>query len=156
VTVEMSVALTRLKSGNVKQLMLSENRFQLPGGGVCRNSGVWGNDISCLSPMRQPPLMLVATRFTTEDCSAAPPSNDGDRGIGWLGTLDTQPTEFGLTSVWESSVYFERFSSARSSERQHLCPGSQISFAPYTVVSRSQQKIMSQPLDLKSLVSSRF
>jgi hypothetical protein len=156
VTVEMSVALTMLKSGNVKQLMLSENRFQLPGGSVCRNSGVWGNDISCLSPMRQPPLMLVATHFTTEDCSAAPPSNDGDRGIGWIGTLDTQPAEFGLTSVWESSVYFERFSSARSSERQHLCPGSQISFAPYTVVSRSQQKIMSQPLDLKSLVPSRF
>ena len=156
VTVEMSVALTMLKSGNIKRLMLPENRFELPGGSVCRKSGVWGNDISCLSPMRQPPLMLVATQFTTEDCSSAPPSNDGDRGIGWIGTLDTQPAEFGLTSVWESSVYFGRYSSARSSERQHLCHGSQISFAPYTVVSRSQQKIVSQPLDLKSLVPSRF
>jgi hypothetical protein len=156
VTVEMSVALTMLKAGKVTHLMLPENRFELPGGSVCRDSGVWGNDISCLSPMRQPPLMLVATRFTTEDCSAAPPSNDGDRGIGWIGTLDTQPAEFGLTSVWGSSVWFERFSSARSSERQHLCPGSQISFAPYTAVSRNQQKILSQPLNLKSLVPSRF
>jgi hypothetical protein len=156
VTVEMSVALTMLKSGKVTQVVLPEDRFELPGGSVCRNTGVWGNDISCLSPMRQPPLMLVVTRFTTEDCSKAPPSNDGDRGIGWIGTLDKQPAEFGLTSVWESSVYFERFSSARSSERQHLCPGSQISFAPYTVVSRSQQEIVSQPLELKGLVPSRF
>ena len=156
VTAEMSVAVTTLKSGNVTQLMLPENRFELPGGSICRKSGVWGSDISCLSPMRQPPLMLVATRFTTEDCSAATPSNDGDRGIGWIGTLDTQPAEFGLTSVWGSYIYFERPSSARSSSRQHLCAGSQISFASYTVVSRSQQKFMSQPLDLKSLVPSRF
>jgi hypothetical protein len=98
VTVEMSIALTMLKSGNVKQLMLSENRFELPGGSVCRNSGVWGNDISCLSPMRQPPLMLVATHFTTEDCSAAPPSNDGDRGRGWIGTLGCG---FGTSEQWK-------------------------------------------------------
>jgi hypothetical protein len=156
VTVEMSLALTMLKSGKMTQVILPENRFELPGGSVCLNSGVWGNDISCLSPMRQPPLMLVTTRFTTEECSAASPSNGGDGGIGWIGTLDTQPADFGLTSVWGSTVYFERLSSTRSSEQQHLCPGSQISFAPYTVVSRSQQKIVSQPLDLKSLVPSRF
>jgi hypothetical protein len=156
VTVEMSVALTMLKAGKVTRLMLPGGKFELPGGSVCRNTGVWGNDLSCLSPMRQPPLMLIATRFTTEDCSAAPPSNDGDAGIGWIGTLDTQPADFGLTSVWGSFAWFERFSSGRSSARQHLCPGSQISFAPYTVVSRNQQTITSQPLTLKSLVPSRI
>jgi len=154
VTVEMSVALTLLKRGNVTHLVLPEKKFELPGGSVCSNPGVWVNDLSCLSPMRQPPLMLIATRFTTEDCSAAPPSNDGDAGIGWIGTLDTQPAEFGLTSVWGSSVWLERFSSRQSSARQHLCPGSQLSIAPYTVISRTQQKIMSQPLILKSLVPS--
>jgi hypothetical protein len=156
VTVEMSVAVTTIKSGSLTKLTLPDNRFELPGGSVCRSSGVWGDDISCLSPMRQPSLMLVATRFTTEDCSDTPPSNDGDPGVGWIGTIDTQPADFGLTSVWESSVYFERLSSARSSERQHLCPGSQISVAPYTVASRNQQIIISQPLDMKRLVPSRF
>jgi hypothetical protein len=154
VTVEMSLALTMLKSGKVEHLTLPANKFEIPGGSVCRTSGAWGSDISCLSPMRQPQLMLLATRFTTERCSAAPPSNDGDVGIGWIGTLDPQPADFGLTSVWGSSAWFERFSSARSSQPQHLCPGSQIAFAPYTVVSRSQQKIISQPLTLKSLIPS--
>ncbi len=156
VTGEMSLALTMLKSGNVTRVTLPGKQFKIPGGSVCRNTGVWGNDITCLSPMRQPQLMLLATRFTTEDCSSTPPSNDGDLGIGWIGTLDPQPADFGLTSVWESSAWFQRFSSPRSSQKQHLCPGSQIAFAPYTVVSRSQQKIISPPLTLKSLVPSGF
>ena len=154
VTVEMSLAMTMLKSGNVTRVTLPGKQFEIPGGSVCRNTGVWGNDITCLSPMRQPQLMLLATRFTTEDCSSAPPSNDGDLGIGWIGTLDPQPADFGLTSVWESSAWFQRFSSPRSSQKQHLCPGSQIAFAPYTVVSRRQQKIISQALTLRSLVPS--
>jgi hypothetical protein len=156
VTVELSLAVTMLKSGKATRLTLPGNKFEIPGGSVCRNIGVWGNDISCLSPMRQPQLMLIATRFTTEDCSAAPPSNDGDLGLGWIGTLDSQPADFGLTSVWESSAWFQRYSSARSSQRQHLCHGSPMSFAPYTVVSRNQQKIISQPLTLKSLAPSAF
>src|SRR5580704_9181528 len=103
VTVELSAALTLLKAAHVTRLTLSESRFELPGGSLCRVSGVWGNDLSCLSPMRQPPLMLIETRFTTEDCSAAPPSNDGDAGLAWVGNLGTQPADLGLTSVWETS-----------------------------------------------------
>lgn len=156
VTAEISAALTLLKAGNVTRLTLTANRFELPGGSLCRTSGSWEMDLSCLSPMRQPPLMLIGTRFTTEDCSAAPPSNDGDSGLAWLGTLDTQPAEFGLTSVWETSGWFRRFSSANSSQRQHLCTGSQLSIVPYTVVSRNQQTIMSEPLTLKSFVSTEI
>jgi len=155
-TVELSVALAMLKSGNVTHLMLPEKTLEIPGGSICRNSGVGVNDLSCLSPMRQPRLMLVTTRFSAEGCSNAPPSNDGDLGLGWMGTLDTQPADFGITSVWESSVYLERYSSAQSSQRQYLCPGSPIFFTPYTVVSRGQQNILSQPLNLKSLIPSRF
>jgi hypothetical protein len=156
VTVELSLAMTMLKSGNVTRVTLPGKQFEIPGGSVCRNTGVWGNDLTCLSPMRQPQLMLIATRFTTEACSSAPPSNDGDMGIGWMGTLDPQPADFGLTSVWESSAWFQRYSSPRSSQMQHLCPGSPIAFAPYTVVARSQQRITSLPLTLKSLVPAGF
>jgi hypothetical protein len=96
VTVELSAALTLLKAAHVTRLTLRESRFELPGGSLCRVSGVWGNDLSCLSPMRQPPLMLIATRFTTENCSATPPANDGDAGLAWVGNLGTQPADFGL------------------------------------------------------------
>jgi len=152
VTADISVALTLLKAGNATYLTLPGNKFALPGGSLCRISGLWGDDLSCLSPMRQPPLMLIGTRFTTEKCSAAPPSNDGDPGMAWLGSLDTQPADFGLTSVWQTTAWFERFSSPNSSRQQHLCPGSRLSIVPYKVVSRNQQKIVSQPLTLKSLV----
>jgi len=155
VTVEISLAFAILKSGSVTRLLLPEGRFEIPGGSLCRTTAAWQSNISCLSPMRQPRLMLVETRFTREDCSAAPPSNDGDLGFGWIGTLDTEPSDFGLTSVWDSVVYFQRSSSSASSastERQSLCPGSPLALVPYTVVARNQQKIASQPLNLKSLV----
>lgn len=154
VTVEMSIASTLLKAGAATRLMLPADKFELPGGSVCRTAGEWASTFSCLSPMRQPRLMLVAARFSTEDCSASPPANDGDAGIGWMGSLDTQPADFGLTSVWQVPVWLQRYSSSKSSQRQHLCPGSPISLVPYTVVSRNQQKIVSQPLKLKSLVPS--
>lgn len=154
VTVEMSVASTLLKAGTVTRLVLPANKFELPGGSVCRTAEKWASTFTCLSPMRQPRRMLIATRFSTEDCSASPPANDGDAGIGWVGSLDTQPADFGLTSVWEVPVWLQRFSSSRSSPRQHLCPGSPISIVPYSVVSRNQQKIVSQLLNLKSLVPS--
>jgi hypothetical protein len=153
VTVELSLAVTTIKPAQVARLTLPDKDFELPGGSICRRWGVWGNSISCLAPLKQPPLMQVEARFTTEDCSATPPSNDGDAGVGWIGTLDAQPADFGLTSVWESFVEFERFSSARSLERQHLCPGSQISVTPYQVASHHQQTIVSQPLDMKKLGS---
>jgi len=154
VTVEMSVALTSLKAGSVSRLTMPANRFELPGGSLCRVSGNWEMDLSCLSPLRQPPLMLIGTRFSAEDCSDAPPSNDGDPGLAWVGTLGSQPADFGLTSVWEISGWFRRFPSSHSSQKQHLCPGSRISVVPYSVVSRNQRTIVSQPVTLKSLVGS--
>jgi hypothetical protein len=156
VTVEMSAALTLLKAGNATRLTLPTKRFELPGGGLCHASGGWENSLSCLFPMRQPALMLIGTRLSTEDCSAAPPSNNGDLGLAWVGTLDTQPADFGLTSVWETSVWFQRFSSGGSTQLEYLCPGSPLSVVLYTVATRSQQKFVSQPVTLKNFVPSGF
>lgn len=151
VTVELSLAFTLLQSGEVKRMVLPEKSFQLPSGSVCRSTGE-SSGLSCLSPMRQPPLLLVATRLSKQDCSAAPPANDGDPAFDWVGTLDSEPAEFGLTSVWDTYISFWRFSSARDSKRQYFCPGAPLSFAPYTVSSRRQQRIVSQVPNLKSLL----
>ena len=124
---------------------------------VCGDSGCFcgrsGGDRRLATGRDEEEQCRIETRFTTEDCSAAPPSNDGDAGLAWVGNLDMQPADFGLTSVWETSGWFERYSSQRSPDRQHLCPGSQLSVVPYRAVSRNQQRIVSQPLTLKSLVS---
>lgn len=155
VTVHLSLALTMLRAGNVTRIVLPEGRFSLPGGSVCKNASGWVEEISCLSPMRQPPLTLVTTQFSTQECSSAPPANDGDRGLGWIGTLDSQPAEFGITSVWVTSVYLQPISSKQSAGRQHLCTGSPLLSTPYSVVSRNQQTVVSQPMNLSKLIPSR-
>jgi hypothetical protein len=156
VTVEMSAAITVLKQGRVTRMTLGEKNLVLPGGVLCRTSRAtfeWSTSVSCLSPMRQPPRMLIGTKFSTAQCSTTmPPLNDGDNAAVWVGSLDTQPADFGLTSVWGTSLYFQRFSSESQTRRQYLCLGAPLTILPYTVSSRMQQKIVSQPLLLKNLL----
>jgi hypothetical protein len=59
---------------------------------------------------------------------------------GWVGALGNLPAEFGITSVWTSSLYFpgQGFFIANRADRTYLCPGTPISFTEYTLIDRSQ------------------
>lgn len=143
VSVEMSLALTTLKAGPATQMDLPNGMFTLPGGSVCKISGRLEQVIACLSPMRQPPLMRLTTRFTFDDCAAGPPSGNGVRGAAWVGTADQEPAEFGLTPVVETLVNFQ-VPPEHPSDHEHLCPGSPLFLEPYAVVSKMQRKITGQ------------
>jgi hypothetical protein len=156
VTVELSLALTTLKSGRITRMTLPEDAFSIPDGSICDRAEEWRNDLSCRSAVREPRLMLVGTRFSTADCTASMPANDGDNGLGWIGSLDTDPAEFGITSVWTSSINFERISTGTSDKPQHLCAGAPLAFAPYTIVERRQQKITSPLVRLEDLATRQY
>ena len=139
VRVELTLALTELQSGEWTRMRLPEGSFTIPGGSICHRAGYWTNDLTCRSALRQPPLMLAATRFATQPCSRDRVLvSDGDTGTDWVGTTDTDPADFGLTSVWSTDINFMRYASPRSQSEQHLCPGSVVAFAPYKVRDRRQ------------------
>jgi hypothetical protein len=144
VRVELRLAVTELQSGAWTRMRLPEGRFTIPGGSLCHRSGQWGNELSCRSALRQPPLMLVATRFATQPCSRDRVLvSDGDTATDWVGTTDTDAAEFGLSSVWTTPVGFTRYSSDASQKAQYLCPGSIVAFAPYSVRDRRQITVTS-------------
>ena len=144
VSVELSVALTALRSDKVTRMTFPTGPFSIPGGSVCASRLGWSGSFSCRSPLRQPPLMLVTMQLS-KDCSTSPPPGDGDTRVDWIGTLDTEPAEFGITSVWTADVAFERFSYGDKPEKrrpQLLCPGSPISFTRYVISDRKQQRLV--------------
>ena len=97
--------------------------------------------------------MLVGTRFSTKECTEDAAANDGDQGIGWIGNLSKDPAEFGITSVWTTSVFFQRVSGVDSGKAQHLCTGSTLVFAPYTAVERTQEKITTHAIGLEHIAT---
>jgi hypothetical protein len=153
VTIDLSLAMTTVRIGTATRMTIPQGEFSIPSGSICARSGIWANDLSCRSAMRQPPLTLVVTRFSTGECSGERMKNDGDAGLGWVGTVDSDPAEFGITSVWTSSVYFGRISRGESKEEQHLCAGSTLVFAPYTPVERTQEKVTTQAIGLEHLTT---
>jgi hypothetical protein len=153
VTIDLSLAITTVRMGTPTRMIIPQGEFSIPGGSICARSGYWTNDLSCRSAMRQQPLTLIVTRFTTEQCSAEKAKSGGDEGLAWLGTLDTDPAEFGITSVWATSTYFQRISLGGSNMAQHLCAGSKLGFVPYTPVDRTQERLTTRAIGLEHLTT---
>jgi hypothetical protein len=155
VAVELSLAMSELRSGKPTRMTLPEGEFTIPGGGICGVSGD-SNPVSCRLPLRQPPMMMVTSRYTKEDCQVRQ-MPDGDGGLAWIGTLDTDPADFGLTSVWTTSIYFQALSSPGQQEgRQYLCPGTTLEFTPYTRVEQRQQEVDDPAVRLPDLATTQF
>jgi len=140
VTVKLSLAVTKLQEGKVTSMAAPEGEFTMPGGNICSLVAGRFNPMSCRYPLRQPPLMLVATRLSKTACgSAAHIPGETAPSIDWMGTLDNDPAEFGITSVWDTPVVFLPASSASMADSgRFFCAGSTLVFATYTPVERGQ------------------
>ena len=69
---------------------------------------------------------------------------------GWVGTLGNLPADFGITSVWTSSLYFpgQGFFIANRTDRTYLCPGTPVNFTEYTLIDRSQLDLLFPAMQL--------
>jgi hypothetical protein len=153
VTIDLSLAITAVQMGKATRIIIPQGEFSIPHGGICARSGIWSNDLSCRYAMRQPPLMLIVTKFSTGACSGDKPEADGDEGLAWVGNLDPDPAEFGITSVWTNNVSFLRTSSENSSAEQHLCAGSTLGILPYRPMSRTRERLTTRAIGLEHLTT---
>jgi hypothetical protein len=99
VTLHLQIAFTELQAGKTTLLEAPDTGEHLIGDwGLCSYSTVardasW--QLSCKLPLRQPPLMRIGPGRFPDSCKM--------HTRAWLGTLDRDPADFGLTSVWTSN-----------------------------------------------------
>jgi hypothetical protein len=153
VTIDLSLAITTVRMGMVTRMIIPRGEFSIPGGSICARTGYWTNGLSCRSAMREQPLTLIVTRFSTGECSGDKTKGDGDEGLAWLGTLDPDPAQFGITSVFMTPADFRRISRGESKAAQHLCAGSMLGFIPYTPLERTQERLTTRAVGLEHLTT---
>jgi hypothetical protein len=151
VQVRLTWALSRLRAGATGQAIVGDEEFNIPGG-ICSHQGDdYTSSFACRFPLRQPRLSRFTAMWSHRPCSQ-PQSPDATfvTASGWVGALGNLPADFGITSVWTSSLYFpgQGFFIANRSDRTFLCPGSPISFTEYTLIDRSQLDLSFPPMQL--------
>jgi hypothetical protein len=141
VQVRLTWALSRLRAGATGQAIVGDEEFNIPGGICARQGDDYTSSFTCRFPMRQPRLTRFTAMWSHQPCSQ-PRSLDTAPvpASGWVGSLGNLPADFGITSVWMSSLYFpgQGFFIAERSNRTYLCPGAPINFTEYTLVDRLQ------------------
>jgi hypothetical protein len=151
VQVQLTWALSRLRAGAPGQAIVGDEEFNIPGG-ICSHQGEdYTSSFTCRFPMRQPRLTRFTAMWSHRPCSQ--PRSPDDTPVpasGWVGTLGNLPADFGITSVWTSSLYFpgQGFFIPERSNRTYLCPGTPISFTEYTLIDRSQLDLSFPPMQL--------
>jgi hypothetical protein len=141
VQVRLTWALSRLRAGATGQAIVGDGEFNIPGGICAQQGDDYTSSFACRFPMRQPRLNRFTAMWSHQRCSH-PPSPDAAPvpASGWVGALGNLPADFGITSVWTSSLYFpgQGFFIANRADRTYLCPGTPINFTEYTLVDRFQ------------------
>jgi hypothetical protein len=159
VQVRLTWALSQLHAGATRQAIVGDEEFNIPRGICSRQGDDYTSSFTCRFPMRQPRLTRFTAMWSHQRCSQ-PQSLDATpvAASGWVGTLGNLPADFGITSVWTSSLYFpgQGFFIAERSNRTYLCPGAPINFTEYTLVDRLQLDLSFPAMKLPHQPASSF
>jgi hypothetical protein len=165
VNVYVKLAITTLKAGVDRRIVLTGQEFAVRGVGICS----WNptaqtmfdtTEITCLSAMGEPDFTFVSVQRNESSCTDGDAKDEvrstGSVG-GTIGELSPAPAEFGITSVWSRSVWLNDFGTdgERGGRILHppplLCPRTPIHFTHYTLMNRSEVDVTLPQFQLPDL-----
>jgi hypothetical protein len=162
VKVTVNLAVTELKADPAQDVVLKpEGQFTVADVGLCSFSPAldFGSaSLDCNVPWHQPFLTHISAPVSIRPCDQ-PSDNDepSHRFTDWTGALDQDPADFGLTSVWSTtipfggtSMYSVRTRAGVSDHPNFVCPGAKIVFARYRAVRRFRIQLAPQIINLPS------
>jgi len=163
-SVHLRLAITQARAGKSASVVFPGGNFSVPDFGVCSpmfvsyrwnggntTDGAFG--ITCISALRQPQLTHITTQWTHASCLASPvPVEPSLVSNAWVGELEREPTEFGISSVVQVPVYLSKSSSVSQDKKpNYLCPGTPITFTQYNAVLHTQTSIDIQNYHLRKM-----
>jgi hypothetical protein len=158
--VQLALATTQAQATKMTSIPMPNHRFSVPDFGVCLPRTGWTpffgqvTGLDCVSALRQPPLTYVTTRWASALCSSSPGEPDsGVLGAAWVGSLDREPAQLGISPVVDAPVNFSNSEIAESGRGgiRFLCPGTAISFTQYSTVRRAQTSVSIQSFILPQM-----
>jgi hypothetical protein len=155
VTLRLKIAFAEAKAAGVQRVPMPDHDFSVPDFGVCSPEVIVEpsqpmriTGIRCRSALRQPVLTYVDALWSNDACSGDPTNPaQGVQGSAWVGYLDPDPAQFGITSVWNTPVPLtngwvnDTSRDGRPMKPRHLCPGTPLVFTRYMQVGRFQTEL---------------
>ena len=150
-TLHITIALTMGRKASQSLIALPTGDFAVPEIGVCKpEPWMWQPDefwgIACRSPMNQPELTYVTVPWSSKTCKAGAEA-DQDQAIAkaWVGELDREPAELGISPVSNVPLVFSQpWLSKDWEEAGHhwsICPGAPVQFTQYQAASRLREDV---------------
>jgi hypothetical protein len=135
-------AVTEVQAGQVTTIDHPNQSFSIASFGICVPSVVSrffddGRSILCRSALHGPDLTFIRTSGSTAGCDAEASQDDVPLGA-WEGSLNNDPADFGLTSVWNHTIYLANQTADTKVSR---CPDRPIHFTHYSLVRRTQTEL---------------
>lgn len=145
-TVRLAFAVDKAVLVNYTTVPLPLTSFSIADLGICAPQVLWFENppeiraINCRSAMHRPDLTFVTAHWTEGRCPSDSTNSPFIIGTAWLGSLDPDPADFGITSVWNSPLNLsnEWFYQHPLMHPRQLCPGSPITFARFRRTGKSQ------------------
>lgn len=162
-TLHLTLALTQESAGRVTSVSLPDDRFSVPGFGVCSPQDAPDNPdeiagFFCMSPLREPQLtqiQLVAHNSGSK-CNAAQ-TDAGVSNTTWRGSLDRWPAQLGISPVkYPYGPGLISFGSTGQFSTLHLCRGTPISFTRYELIRRAQIALTIPDFQLPKLTTAQL
>jgi len=146
-TLKLGLALTEAKAEAVTRIALPAHDFEVPGFGNCAGApgmGALMTNLGCWTALHGPPLTYVKANLANTPCGerrdvpdAEPDGGPDAEGLAhataWVGSLENDPAEFGMTSVWSTQV---SLAEGNYSQSKYLCAGTVVSFTRFGLVRR--------------------
>ena len=157
VDVDVDLAITQLEAGQPARYLIPDSgELNIPNFGICRlqpASGFMNASLACREPLRQPTHSRVVVSGSSAPCDSGAGRAPDDRySSNWTGELLRDAADFGLTSVWTSSIMLNgtgaSYARTRATRGLHVCPGSSVTITRYHVTHRFVQTLHISKVEL--------
>jgi hypothetical protein len=147
VKVHLVFAVSEAKVARESIVALPQDGFTVPDFGNCAAQSGWTLNggfagIGCLSPLRQPPLTYISTRWSNGSCSTGNAAeSDGPIGDTWVGSLEREAANFNIAPVADPHINLSNNTENYPGKQRYLCPGTPVRFRQYGMERRTQASV---------------
>jgi hypothetical protein len=148
-SLRLTFAINQARAASTASIPLPLGEFTVPGFGICTPQTGWFSyprevtGITCRTAMRYPRLTYVTAHWSEGPCTGGDGNERLMLGTAWAGSFDSDPAEFGITSVWETPLSLSNSWAGYKGtiQARRLCPGSPVTFTRYELTGHVQMAI---------------